>query len=423
MEAAGWVIVGACTAQAAVSLYGTIQRRAREAKTAEGEARLFQQRGQLLLQSERAHHERSGLSWSGNRKFYVDRKVQEAKDVCSFYLKAHDHKPLAPFAPGQYLTFQLKIPGQPKPVIRCYSLSDSPANLDHYRVTIKRLGPPPQKPDAPPGLSSNYFHNDLTEGDILDVKAPAGHFHLDETADKPVVLIGGGVGLTPVWSMLNAICDAGSRRETWFFYGVTNREKHAMYERMAEIRRDYDNVHIVVCYSKPTERCIKGGDYDHEGHVSVDLFKDLLPSNNYAFYICGPPPMMQAVTGDLEAWGLPESDVQFEAFGPATIKRKSPPKAAQDAAAAAEAGDGIEVVFARSGKTLPWKPDQGSLLEFAEANGIGIDFGCRAGNCGTCETAIKEGEVSYLSEPGAALEDGSCLACIAIPRSRLILDS
>ena len=133
--------------------------------------------------------------------------------------------------------------------------------------------------------------------------------------------------------------------------------------------------------------------------------------------------MMQAVTSDLREWGVPDGDVKFEAFGPATIKRKSPPKPAQDAAAAAAAGDGIEVVFERSGKTLHWKPDYGSLLEFAEANDISIDSGCRAGNCGTCVTAVKEGEVSYLSEPGAQPDEGSCLTCIAVPSGRLILDS
>lgn len=423
LEAAGWTLVGGCGVQAAVSLFGAIQRRVRETDLAAREAEFFERRARTLLESDQATRERSELSWNGVRKFYLDRKVEEAKDVCSFYLKPHDHKPLAPFRPGQYLTFQLRIPGQPKPVIRCYSLSDSPANREHYRVSIKRLDPPPKNPDVPPGLSSNYFHRELKEGDILDVKAPGGHFYLDESTEKPVVLIGGGVGLTPVWSMLNAICDSGSRRETWFFYGVNNRLDHAMYERMSEIRQQFDNVHIVVCYSRPTETCVKGRDFDHKGHVSVELFKELLPSNNYEFYICGPPPMMAAVTNDLKEWGVPDADVKFEAFGPATVKRKPAPQPAQDASAAAAAGDGIEVVFERSNKVFHWKSDHGSLLDFAEANDINIDFGCRAGNCGTCVTAVKEGEVTYLSEPGAAPDEGTCLACIAVPKSRLVLDS
>jgi len=423
LEVAGLAIVGGCAAQAVAGLYGAVQRRVRESETAAREARLFRERAQLLLESDKADRDRHQLSWNGNRKFYIDRKVLEAKDICSFYLRPHDRKPLAPFRPGQYLTFQLKIPHEPKPVIRCYSLSDSPANADYYRVTIKRLDAPPKNPEAPPGLSSNFFHRQLEEGDILDVRAPSGHFYLDESTEKPVVLIGGGVGLTPVWSMLNAVCDSGSRRETWFFYGVMNREDHAMYDRMAEIRREFDNVHIVVCYSRPTESCVKNRDYDHEGYVGIELFKKLLPSNNYEFYICGPPPMMEAVTKDLREWGVPNGDVKFEAFGPATVKRKAPSESAQKAAAAAEASDGFEVVFERSGKSLHWSPEHGSLLELAEANDINIDFGCRAGNCGTCVTAIKEGNVNYLSEPGAALDEGSCLTCIAVPTSRVILDN
>ncbi len=108
-----------------------MQRRVRENNTSMREARLFQQRALLLLQSDQADRDRSELSWNGNRKFYIDRKVEEAKDICSFYFKPHDHKPLAPFLPGQFLTFQLKVPDQPKPLIRCYSLSDSPANAEH----------------------------------------------------------------------------------------------------------------------------------------------------------------------------------------------------------------------------------------------------------------------------------------------------
>jgi len=422
LEAAGLAVVGGALAQAFVGLYGSMQRRVLDSRRAAEAVALFRERARLQLEAERAERARHEQSWNGHRKFYIDRKVMEAKDVCSFYLRPHDQKPLAPFLPGQYLTFQLRIPGQPKPVIRCYSLSDSPYETDYYRVTIKRLGPPPKDPDAPPGLSSSFFHRELDEGDILDVRAPAGHFHLDQASERPVVLIGGGVGLTPVLSMLNSICRSGSKRETWFFYGVTNRDEHAMYDQLAEIEATHDNVHVVVCYSRPSETCREGKDYRQEGFVGVELFKRLLPSNNYEFYICGPPPMMDMITNDLRDWGVPDERVHFEAFGPATVKSKAPSKGAQLAAANAAAADGLEVVFARSGKTLIWKPESGSLLDFAESNSITLDFGCRAGNCGTCTTAIKEGDVEYLSEPGAKADPGSCLACIAVPRTRLVIE-
>jgi hypothetical protein len=83
----------------------------------------------------------------------------------------------------------------------------------------------------------------------------------------------------------------------------------------------------------------------------------------------------------------------------------------------------IELVFDRSGKTLTWDPAAESLLDFAEDNGITIDSGCRAGNCGTCITAIKSGDVTYFNESGSAPEDGSCLTCISVPKTNLTLDA
>lgn len=416
IEAIGIATVGAAAGHALTGLYGSLRRRVDESRRSEESRELFEQRARLSLESERAERDRHQLSWNGQRKFYIDRTVDEAKDVRSFYLKPHDQKPLAPFLPGQFLTFQLRVPDQPKPVIRCYSLSDSPLEQDYYRVTIKRLGPPPKNPEAPPGLSSNFFHGTLKEGDILDVRAPGGQFFLDQASERPIVLIGGGVGLTPMISMLNTICRSGSKRETWFFYGITNRSEHAMYDHLAEIQEAYDNVNIVPCYSQPTEQCVEGRDYRHKGFVSVDLMKTMLPSNNYEFYICGPPPMMEMVTAHLREWNVPDDHVHFEAFGPATVKRAAEP-VKTDAGA-----DGIEVRFARSEKTLKWTPDCGTILELAEANGINLDSGCRAGNCGTCLTAVRDGQVSYLSDPGAPCDEGSCLVCVAVPKGPLVIE-
>jgi uncharacterized protein len=250
------------------------------------------------------------------------------------------------------------------------------------------------------------------------VKAPAGHFYLDTNSDRPVVLIGGGVGLTPLLSMLNAIIRSGTRRETWFFYGVTNCTDHAMVEHLRAAAQEHDNIHVVVCYSRPTEACRKGYHYQHEGFVTVDLMRSLLPSNAYEFYICGPPPMMETVTRDLAEWGVPEASIHFEAFGPATVK-KAP---AKPATAEAAASGGVAVTFARTGKVVRWLPELGSILDCAEANGVMMESGCRAGNCGTCLTAIKEGKVRYLTPPGAEPEAGSCLACIAVPEGPLMLD-
>ncbi len=362
--------------------------------------------------------DRSALSWNGTRKFEIRQKTVEGGDICSFYLAPHDGKPLPPFLPGQYLTFHLKVPGQEKPVIRCYSLSDSPSNPERYRVSIKRAPPPRDNPDAPPGLSSNFFHDQLAEGDIVDAKAPSGHFFLDLNRYTPVVLMCGGVGITPLLSMLLAICEGDFKRETWFFYGVRNKQEHIMGEMLRDIARAHENVHLHVCYSDPEPGDRQGVDYQHAERISLDLLKRLLPSNNYEFYYCGPPPMMESLTQGLKEWGVPDAQINYEAFVAASVQKAKPKPAA-----GADAATAYQIEFAHSGTTLDWSPDAESILEFAENNGIAMDSGCRAGNCGTCLTAITAGGVSYLSEPGQAPEDGSCLACIAVPNSNLTLDA
>ena len=233
----------------------------------------------------------------------------------------------------------------------------------------------------------------------------------------PVVLIGGGVGVTPALSMLNFITATGSTRETWFFYGVRDGLQHVQREYLQQVATEHENVKINVCYSQPRETDVQGRDYEHEEWVTVDLLKRLLPSNNYDFFICGPAAMMDSLTHDLRAWGVPKSKIHFEAFGPATVKRVSKDMPAPSSAAS------VEVEFARSGNTLVWDGSASSLLEFAEASGIPMESGCRAGNCGSCLTAIRSGAVEYLNEPGAPVEDGTCLTCIAIPKGNVVLDA
>jgi hypothetical protein len=374
----------------------------------------------LIADRRRIEREKSDLSWNGNRKFEISDKVMEAAGTCSFYLKPHDRKPLPPFEPGQFLTFNLNIPSEDKPVVRCYSLSDGPDHPDHYRVTIKRVPPPRDNLDLPPGLSSNFFHDQLNVGDIVDVKAPSGHFFLDMSSHRPIVLIGGGVGMTPVLSMLNAVVESGSQRETHFFYGVVHGADHAFKEHLQNIALEHENIHLHVCYSDPDPDDVEGEDYHYGEYVSVDLFKRLLASNNYEFYICGPPPMMGALVEGLEGWKVPEKSIHFEAFGPATVKKTL------DGAAKEAAPDGkaVNVKFARSDKSVSWYTGAGSILELAEANGVvNINASCRTGNCGSCITAIKEGEVDYLNPPGSPAEDGSCHTCISVPKSDLVIDA
>lgn len=422
LQFCGVLIIGAVLLQAGVALFAEVGHAFRRRQMDRRRLAAFTAQTDALIRRAEDSRDRAGLTWSGKRKFrVVKRRVENlAKDVCSFYLEPHDGGALPPFLPGQFLTFELNVPDHPVPVVRCYSLSDSPLVRDRYRVSIKRIPPPPKAgPDVPPGLSSSYFHNSLKEGDIVDVRAPAGGFHLDTASERPAVFIAGGIGLTPVLSMFKWLADTDSRRTAWFFLAVRNSNDIALSNEIRDVAdKNRQQFRTVTLYSEPTDQCVQGRDYDYKGFLSVDVLKQYLKTSNYEFYICGPPPMMEAVVKSLLAWGVPEADIHFEAFGPGSVKKVQKPEADGEAA-----GPGFKVELTRSRKSLVWTKESGTLLELADANGIRINSGCRAGNCGTCVTAVKHGSVSYLVKPASNPAPGSALLCIAHPTGDIVLDA
>jgi ferredoxin-NADP reductase len=363
--------------------------------------------------------------WSGLRPFRVARRVVEdgAGQVCSFYLEPEDGRALPPYKPGQFLTFRLDVPktdgSGAEQIIRCYSLSDAPQS-DHCRVSIKRVPPPPGSAH-PSGRSSNFFHDHVPVGTTLQVRAPSGHFHLDP-GSSPVVLIAGGIGITPMLSMLNWCQLHQPEREVWFFHGVRNSKEAAFASHLNAIAAARPNIHLRLCFSNPLPEDRLGKHFHHHGRVDVNLLRMELPLKPFHYYICGPGPMMETLVAALQDWGVPDTHVHFEAFGPASVKRREPePGATQNAVA--DAADDITVTFARSGKQARWSRQSSSLLELAESLGVAIDSGCRAGACGTCQTRMRSGEVSYRQSPDYAPEPGTCLMCVCTPRTDMTLEA
>jgi ferredoxin-NADP reductase len=359
------------------------------------------------------------------RTFKVSHKVIEdgGKSICSFYLVPEDGQSLPSFLPGQYLTFRLDVPtksGFTVQLVRCYSLSDAP-HPDYYRVTIKRV-PQPINRDVPPGLSSNYFHDQIVVGSKIILRGPSGHFHIDIDDFAPIVLIAGGIGFTPMLSMLNWCLSNQTDREVWLFYGVRNSQELVMKSYLEGLAKDHKNLHLWICFSNPITEDIVMRDYQHQGRIDISLLRAQLPLKPYHFYICGPNQMMENLVLALEEWGVPDSRIHFEAFGPASVKRQST-KELFDNAQTKTTESGIIVNFAATDKLLTWSPTSNSLLEFAEANGININSGCSAGNCGSCQTRILSGEVAYSQPPDFEPESGKCLLCVSIPKTNLTLDA
>jgi len=260
------------------------------------------------------------FTWSGWRKFRIDKVVEENDTIKSFYFAPVDGDPLAKFKPGQHLTFQLKIPGRSKPVIRCYSLSNSSNRKTFYRVSIKKQLPPPNAKEAPSGVASCYFHDELSEDDVLDVRAPSGKFYLDLAKETPIVLIAGGIGLTPSLSMLDTLFDNRSERKIHLLYAVQNKNEQIMEKRFVVFQKKLMNFSFHRFYTDCDESELN--DNVHQGFINCSLMPDLGIEFSSDFYVCGPPPMMNAMVDGLKSQGVSEDRIHFESFGPASVKKK-----------------------------------------------------------------------------------------------------
>ena len=359
--------------------------------------------------------------WEGFRAFIVDRKVPESETITSFYLKPQDGEPLPQYMPGQFLTFRLNVTEHSTPIMRTYSLSDSSHHQDYYRVTIKRLLPPADPPGLPPGLSSNYFHDQVQAGTRLCVQAPRGKFYLDPNDTTPVVLLSGGVGLTPLVSMLNAIVESGSNRTVWYVHGTRDGREHAMGTHIQRLAAENANVHVHVNYSQPQPEDREGRDYDEPGYVTIDLLKRILPPAAYDFYLCGPSSFMRSLYNGLLKWGVPETRINYEFFGPVSTLKEGT-DAAEEGTVSAESTEELQVSFAKAGLTAKWDASSENILDLAEAQGLRPPFSCRAGICHTCSSKLIEGEVEYVTEPLDRPDPGCVLICVSKPKTNLVLE-
>lgn len=356
------------------------------------------------------------------------------------------------FLPGQYASIVSEIDGQK--VRRSYTISSSPTQRDYIELTIKR---------EQYGLESRHMHDHAQTGDLLEMSAPAGKFFFTGAEAKGIVLIAGGVGITPMMSVLRYLTDDSYPHNIHLIHAVGSPADLIFREEIEYLTRRHPNVHVAVIVSKADGRSWKGP----VGRLTPEFIAECVPDiEQQRVHLCGPPPMMDAVKYALTQLKVPPDQVKTEDFappkgGPVTDKdaedappQNAPPAdgpdakapdaapaaaattnpaaavaslpaepAATDPAAAPSAQASIK--FTKSGKTGQLAPDQ-PVLEAAEAIGVVIDFECRVGICGRCKVPLTEGTVTMEVEDALSAEEkaaGTILACQAKSIGNLVVDA
>lgn len=338
------------------------------------------------------------------RPFRLVRAENESAGIRSLYFEPADDHGLAPWRAGQFLPIRVRPDGWAAPAIRTYTLSDAPG-APVYRLSVKR--------EERAGVS-DWLHC-LPIGATIEALAPRGDFVFASSPNRPVVFVSAGVGITPLLAMLNDLLVNNGRTRhhapIWFVHGARSGEHHAFAAHLREKAKLHANLNLHIAYSAPGA----GDAPDSIGRVSLALLKATLPFDAYDFYLCGPADFMQALYDGLRDLDVPDARIRFESFGPGSVKRRPD-------AAAADAEEAVLVELARSGKTLRWRPSDGSLLDAVEKAGVPALSSCRAGVCGTCSARVLKGVVDYAEPPAHEIDPGTALICVGCPHPGPHLD-
>lgn len=250
--------------------------------------------------------------WSGWRPFLVKNKVVESAEITSFYLYPADHGEVADFVPGQYVSIRLFLPEINLLQPRQYSISSGP-NGQYYRISVKREA---GIQDTPEGMISNHLHQNIHIGDLIDVSAPAGNFFLKDH-NGPVVFISGGVGQTPLLSMLENLVKGGQRQGTWI-HGCRDKNVHAFKEDVEKWTAENPHIQKHIFYNNIGSETDLENHY--EGWVDLNKLEKDIHTDQTVYYVCGPVPFIEKQYKDLINIGVSKSSIYFEEFGPQTLQ-------------------------------------------------------------------------------------------------------
>ena len=317
----------------------------------------------------------------------------ENETVRSIYLEPSDGSAPPAFLPGQHLS--LKVAGVDGARMRNYTLS----RTGGYRISVKRQG-----------KASARLHQ-LAPGDIVEALPPRGDFTLSR-ADRPITLLAGGIGITPLLAMLHQLTEnPAAMPPTLLVYATRAVAERAFDAELEALQaKAAGRLRIVTAASQPETGRRLGIDYQHAGRVDIELLRQSGADLAGDFYLCGPAGFMQALYEQLIAAGVEDGRIHAEAFGPAGLQRAG--HAAQ--ALPPPADSAVPVRFSASAVDAEWQPGQ-SLLELAESCGLNPDFSCRGGICGSCRAALLAGKATYLQPPDYSTRPGEILLCCAYP--------
>lgn len=344
-------------------------------------------------------------AWQGTREFTVASMEPAGEGVRALRLEPTDGGALPDYRAGQHVSVR-RIDGvADTPVVRSYSLTGPAIEPDRsaYRVGIGHV---------PEGTFSGYVHKELGVGDHLGLTSPSGVFAIPTQLDSPVVMVAGGIGITPFLGYLETLAATGGTvPEVVLHHGSKDSAHHAFRLRLAQLMGRVPQLHTLNHYQDPAPHDRKGVDYDFSGVIAADDIDPRLIEQRARFYLCGPEPMLRMITDGLVRRGVPRFDIFSEKFR----------AVARDVTIPDDARHTVQ--FARSGTTLSWTKPDGTLLEAAERAGVTLPSGCRLGQCESCAVTVLKGTVTHLVAPSQDLPDQQCLVCQSVPAADLVLDA
>ena len=410
-------------------------------------------------------------TWTkGSKQLRCVQIIDETIDVKTFTFVAEPPVKFD-YQPGQFLTLSLDIDG--KKVKRSYSISSTPSRPHTIEVTVKRVPAPRDEPNVPPGLVSNWLHDNMTVGKEIEVNAPVGKFTNFANPSAKLLLISAGSGITPMMSMSRWICDTTSKVDVVFLHSARSPEDIIFRQELEMMTSRYPNFKLAITVTRP----VPGQPwYGYTGRINETILPAIAPDyQERTVYVCGPNPFMEATKELLQKISFPMENYYEESFGGAKKKKKatatvsngdqtsivppqptpqpqtiptpqpqpvpvptpevnetfiidnpapapvvSPTPQPVPAPAPTPTSSGPVVVLSESGKEIACDGEE-AILDVAEAEGIDLPCSCRAGACGACKVKKLEGEVAYDDEDPC--EEGFILTCIARPVGRVVIEA